>query len=95
MIRLWSRNKSGCLDPVEVVRDPETELEKDGRDLLMFLLSNEVMWERVTADQAPSEAGLTQALWVKFCEETDIPRLCCTNRLRGFMLCIHRDSWCP
>ena len=85
MIRPWSRNKLGCLDPVEVVRDPETELAKDGWDPLMFLLSNEVMREMVTADQAPSKDDLTQALWVKFCEETDIPWLCCTNRLRGFM----------
>ena len=67
-----SRSKSGSLDPVEVVRDPDTGLAIDGREQLMFLLSNEVMREMVTADQAPSEDDLTEALWVKFCEEADI-----------------------
>ena len=38
----------------------------------MFMLSNEVMREIVTAVQAPSEDDLTEALWVKFCEEADI-----------------------
>ena len=38
----------------------------------MFMLSNEVMREMVTADQVPSEEDLTEALWVKFCEEADI-----------------------
>ena len=59
-----SRSKSGSLDPVEVVRDPDTGLAIDGREQLMFLLSNEVMREMVTADQAPSEDDLTEALWV-------------------------------
>ena len=67
-----SRSKSGSLDPVEVVRDPDTGLAIDGREQLMFLLSNEVMREMVTAVQAPSEDDLTEALWVKFCEEADI-----------------------
>ena len=67
-----SSSKSGSLDPVEVVRDPDTGLAIDGREQLMFLLSNEVMWEMVTADQAPSEDDLTEALWVNFCEEADI-----------------------
>ena len=67
-----SKSKSGSLDPVEVVRDPDTGLAIDGREQLMFSLSNEVMREMVTADQAPSEDDLTEALWVKFCEEADI-----------------------
>ena len=67
-----SSSKSGSLDPAEVVRDPDTGLAIDGREQLMFLLSNEVMREMVTADQAPSEDDLTEALWVKFCEEADI-----------------------
>jgi hypothetical protein len=67
-----SRSKSGSLDPVEVVRDPDTGLAIDGREQLMFLLSNEVMRDMVTADEAPSEDDLTEALWVKFCEEADI-----------------------
>ena len=34
------RSKSGSLDMVEVVRDPETGLAIDGQEQLMFLLSN-------------------------------------------------------
>ena len=67
MTKARSRSKSGSLDPVEVVRDPNTGLVIDGREQLMFLLSNEVMREMVTADQAPSQDGLTEALWTKFC----------------------------
>ncbi|MDC0541663.1 hypothetical protein OAO50_08390, partial [Paracoccaceae bacterium] len=67
-----SRSKSGSLDPAEVVRDPDTGLAIDGREQLMFLLSNEVMREMVTAVQAPSEDDLTEALWTKFCQEADI-----------------------
>ena len=37
-----SRSKSGCLAPVEVVRDPNTGLAIDGREQLMFTLSNGV-----------------------------------------------------
>ena len=65
-------DKSGSLDPIEVVRDPETVLAIDGREQLMFLLSNGVMREMVTADQAPSEDTLTEALWATFCQEADI-----------------------
>ena len=67
-----SSSKSGSLDPAEVVRDPDTGLAIDGREQVMFLLSNEVVREIVTADQAPSEDDLTEALWVKFCQEADI-----------------------
>ena len=67
-----SSSRSGCLDPVEVVRDLDTGLAIDGREQLMFRLSNEVMREMVTAVEAPSEDDLTEALWVKFCEEADI-----------------------
>ena len=67
-----NKSKSGSLDPVEVVRDPDTGLVIDGREQLMFLLSNEVMRDMVTADQAPSQDDLTEKLWVKFCQEADI-----------------------
>ena len=67
-----SRSKSGSLDPVEVVRDPDTGLAIDGREQLMFLLSNEVMRDMVTADEAPSQDDLTEELWTKFCQEADI-----------------------
>ena len=62
-----SRSRSGSFDPVEAVRDPNTGLAIDGREQLMFLLSNEVMREMVTAVQAPSEDDLTEALWTNFC----------------------------
>jgi hypothetical protein len=55
MTKARSQSKSGCLDPIEVVRDPNTGLAIDGREQLMFTLSNEVMREMVTADQVPSE----------------------------------------
>lgn len=67
-----TRSKSGPLDPVEVVRDPETGLAIDGREQLMFLLSNEVMSKLVTGNHTPSEDEVTEALWKRFCEETDI-----------------------
>jgi hypothetical protein len=38
----------------------------------MFLLSNEVMRELVTAKHKPSEEEVIAALWSRFCEEADI-----------------------
>ena len=38
----------------------------------MFLLSNQVMQELVTAEHSPSEEQVTAALWSRFCEEADI-----------------------
>ena len=38
----------------------------------MFLLSNQVMQELVTAEHTPSEEEVTSALWNRFCEEADI-----------------------
>jgi len=64
--------KSGLLDPSEIERDPDTGLAIDGREQLMFLLSNEVMRELVTANYAPSEEEVTAALWSRFCEEADV-----------------------
>ncbi|MDC0541526.1 hypothetical protein OAO50_07670 [Paracoccaceae bacterium] len=72
MTKARSRSKSGCLAPVEVIRDLETGLAIDGREQLMFLLSNDVMWELVTAEKAPSEDALTEELWARFCQEADI-----------------------
>ena len=44
----------------------------DGREQLMFLLSNQVMQHLVTAEHTPSEEEVTAALWDRFCEEADI-----------------------
>ena len=53
--RQRSRGKTGLLDPADIIRDPDTGLAIDGREQLMFLLSNEVMRELVTANNTPSE----------------------------------------
>ena len=44
-----TRGTSGLLDPTDIIRDPDTGLYIDGREQLMFLLSNQVMQELVTA----------------------------------------------
>jgi hypothetical protein len=64
--------KSGLLDPADIIRDPGTGLAIDGREQLMFLLSNQVMQELVTLEHTPSEEEVTDALWNRFCEEADI-----------------------
>ena len=66
-----TRGKSGLLDPSDIERDPVTDLAIDGREQLMFLLSNQVMQELVTAEHTPSEEEVTTALWNRFCEEAD------------------------
>ena len=50
-----THNKAGILDPASIIRDPETEQVVDGREQLMFLLSNEVMRELVTTNHTPNE----------------------------------------
>ena len=70
--RQRSSGKTGLLDPADIIRDPDTGLAIDGREQLMFLLSNEVMRELVTAKHTPSEEEVTTALWSRFCEEADI-----------------------
>ena len=51
--------KSGLLDPAGIERDPVTNLAFDGREQLMFLLSNQVMQELVTTEHTPSEEEVT------------------------------------
>lgn len=70
--RQRSSGKTGLLDPADIIRDPNSGLAIDGREQLMFLLSNEVMRELVTAKHTPSEEEVTNALWSRFCEEADI-----------------------
>ena len=70
--RQRTSGKTGLLDPADIIRDPDTGLAIDGREQLMFLLSNEVMRELVTAKHTPSEEEVTTALWSRFCEEADI-----------------------
>ena len=70
--RQRSSGKTGLLDPSDIIRDPDTGLAIDGREQLMFLLSNEVMRELVTAKHTPREEEITTVLWSRFCEEADI-----------------------
>ena len=58
--RQRSSGKSGLLDPADIIRDPDTGLAIDGREQLMFLLSNEVMRELVTTKNTPSEEDVTR-----------------------------------
>ncbi|MDB4170321.1 hypothetical protein N9747_10040 [Planktomarina sp.] len=67
-----TRGTSGLLDPADIIRDPDTDLVTDGREQLMFLLSNQVMQELVTSEYTPSEEKATAVLWNRFCEEADI-----------------------
>ena len=67
-----SSSKTGLLDPAGIIRDPVSGLAIDGREQLMFLLSNEVMRNLVTANYTPSEEEVTTALWSRFCEEADV-----------------------
>jgi hypothetical protein len=67
-----TRGKSGLLYPADISYDPDTRLAIDGREQLMFLLSNQVMEQLVTAKYIPSEDEVTTALWKRFCEEADI-----------------------
>ena len=67
-----TRGKSGLLYPAATSYDPDTGLAIDGREQLMFLLSNQVMQELVTEKHTPSEEEVTAALWDRFCEEADI-----------------------
>ncbi|MDB4209510.1 hypothetical protein N9793_00865 [bacterium] len=67
-----TNGKSGLLDPADIIRDADTGLAIDGREQLMFLLSNQVMQQLVTLEHTPSEEEVTTALWNRFCEEADI-----------------------
>ena len=67
-----SSGKTGLLDPADIIRDPDTGLAVDGREQLMFLLSNEVMRELATAKNTPSEEEVKTVLWSRFCEQTYI-----------------------
>ncbi len=67
-----TRTATGMLDPEVVVRDLETGLAIDGREQLMFLLSNEIASQLITETSNPNEDDLTQALWEKFSEEADL-----------------------
>ena len=67
-----TRSTTGMLDPDAVIRDPATGKAIDGREQLMFLLSNEVMTGLVTGTNTPTEDEVTEALWEKFSEEADL-----------------------
>ena len=72
MIQPRSRTRTGSLDPQGIVRDPKTGLAVDGREQLLFLLSNEVACSLASSNHTPNEAELTSAIWQRFCEEADL-----------------------
>lgn len=63
---------AGTLDTNEIIRDEQTGLAIDGREALMFLLSNQVMRDLVTSQSQPSEDEVTEELWKRFCIEADV-----------------------
>ncbi|WP_135507378.1 hypothetical protein [Roseovarius aestuariivivens] len=67
------RRDTGAVEPQEIVRDQDTGLAIDGREQLMFDLSNEVMFELCRgAETRPSVEEITDELWRRFQEEADI-----------------------
>lgn len=56
----------------EIVRDPDTGLAIDGREQVMFDLSNEVMFELCAGGSTPTVEDITDRLWERFGEEADL-----------------------
>ena len=63
---------TGVLDTNGIVRDEQTGLVIDGREALMFLLSNQVMRDLVTSQSEPTEDEVTAELWRRFVNEADV-----------------------
>lgn len=55
-------SKAGILDPATIIQNPETGRIIDGREKLMFLLSNEVMRGLVTTNHTANEQEVREAL---------------------------------
>ena len=60
--RQLSSGKTGLLDPVDIISDPNKGLAIDGREQFIFLLSNEVMRELLTGKHTPGEEEVTTAI---------------------------------
>lgn len=57
----------------EVIRDDETGLAVDGRERLLFELSNEVMFDLCRGrDDVPTVSEVTEELWERFQSEADL-----------------------
>lgn len=67
-----SHTKSNQLDHTEVIRDPETGLAIDGREKLLFQLSNEVTASLTSENYIPTVEEISDALWTRFTEEADL-----------------------
>ena len=63
---------SGALDTNGIIRDEQTGLVIDGREALMFLLSNQVMRDLVTVQNHPTEDEVTAELCKRFVNEADV-----------------------
>lgn len=64
---------SGVIERQEIIRDADTALAIDGREQLLFDLSNEVMFDLCKGrNDVPSVEEITDSLWEKFQAETDL-----------------------
>jgi len=66
--------QGGVVESQEVIRDPETGLAINGREWLLFELSNEVTVELVRGrprGEVPTAQEIAERLWVRFTEEAD------------------------
>ena len=66
--------QGGVVESQDIIRDPSTALVIDGRERLLFDLSNEVTVELVRGGpnrEAPTAQEIADRLWVRFNEEAD------------------------
>jgi len=64
---------SGVIERQEIIRDANTGLAIDGREQLLFDLSNEVMFDLCKGrNDVPSVEEITDSLWEKFQSEADL-----------------------
>lgn len=67
---------SGVIERQEIIRDAETGLAIDGREQLLFDLSNEVMFDlRRGQEDVPTVDEITDALWEMFQSEADLTQI--------------------
>lgn len=67
--------QGGVVERQDIIRDPDTGLVINGREWLLFELSNEVTVELVRGgrgNEAPTAQEIADRLWERFTEEADI-----------------------
>ena len=70
--RARSQSHAGTYYPAEIIFDEETGLAIDGREQLMFQLSNECMFELLKAGDNITVERLGQAIWDRFTTLADL-----------------------